>query len=132
MGPASRVYLAVAAGGALGALLRAGLSFALLGQAWPVLLGGTLAANVLGAFGIGAWAAFGAPQGRWPQSPLARHFWMTGVFGGLTTFSIFSLEALVLLSAGAFGEALAYITASVLAWLAAVWLGFRVGSALNG
>jgi len=127
-----RIYLAVAVGGALGALLRAGLSLALLGETWPVLLGGTLAANVLGAFGIGAWAALSAPGGRWPEAAVARHFWMTGVFGGLTTFSIFSLEAMVLLGGGAWGAALAYVVVSVLAWLAAVWLGHRAGRALNG
>jgi fluoride exporter len=132
MAPNVRIYLAVAAGGALGSLLRAGLSLALLGQAWPVLLGGTLAANVLGAFGIVVWAALTAPDGRWPYAPVARHFWMTGVFGGLTTFSIFSLEALVLMSTGAWGTVVAYVGVSVLAWLGAVWLGHRVGCALNG
>lgn len=132
MASPGRIYLAVAAGGALGALLRAGLSLALLGNTWPVLLGGTLAANVLGAFGIGMWAALSAPDGRWPHAPVARHFWMTGVFGGLTTFSIFSLEAMVLLGTGAWGTALAYVVVSVWAWLAAVWLGHRAGCALNG
>lgn len=138
MASPARIYLAVAAGGALGALLRAGLSLAMLGgtavglSGWPVLLGGTLAANVLGAFGIGAWVALTAPEGRWPHSPVSRHFWMTGVFGGLTTFSIFSLETMVLFSTGAWGAALSYVVVSVIAWLAAVWLGHRTGCALNG
>lgn len=132
MAPLARIYLAVAVGGALGALLRAGISLALLGEAWPVVWGGTLAANVLGAFGIGAWAALSAPDGRWPHAPVARHFWMTGVFGGLTTFSIFSLEALVLMSTGAWGLVAGYVGVSVLAWLAAVWLGHRFGRVLNG
>lgn len=126
-----RIYLAVAAGGALGALLRAGLSLALLGGSGPVLLGGTLAANVLGSFAIGAYAALSAAGGRWPHGPVLRQFWMAGVFGGLTTFSIFSLEALVLLGEGRVGAALAYVLASVLLWLAAVWAGHRCGSAFD-
>lgn len=126
-----RIFLAVAAGGALGALLRAGLSLVLLGTSGPLLLGGTLAANVLGSFAIGAYAALSGPRGTFSHGPALRQFWMAGVFGGLTTFSIFSLEALVMLGEARVGPALAYVLASVTLWLVAVWAGHRCGSAFE-
>ena len=76
------MYLAVAIGAAIGGVLRAGLSMALLAQfgvGFPV---GTLAANVIGSFVIGAYAALTGPDGRLLVSSRQRQFVMTGICGG--------------------------------------------------
>jgi CrcB protein len=81
--------LLVAAGGALGAVLRYTVSlagFALLGTAFPW---GTLAVNILGSFAIGALAGQGVDGD-------ARLLLVPGLLGGFTTFSAFSLEASLL------------------------------------
>jgi CrcB protein len=89
-------YLAVALGGALGATLRfAAGAWAVrtLGTGFPY---GTLGVNVLGSLIMGAAAA--VVLERWPDaSPHIRTFLMTGVLGGFTTFSAFSLDALQLI-----------------------------------
>jgi CrcB protein len=74
--------LLVALGGALGSVARYLVSLALGGGAFPW---GTLAVNVLGSAAIGAAAGLGV------QGP-ARLFLVTGLLGGFTTFSAFSLE----------------------------------------
>ena len=56
---------------------------------------------------------------------------MTGICGGFTTFSIFSLEALRLAQTGAVGAAEAYTGGSAVAWLAAVWLGHVLAARSN-
>jgi CrcB protein len=126
-----RLYLAVAGGGALGSLARYLSSLAtlqLLGEAFPW---GTLTVNVLGSFIIGLYATLTEPDGRLFASPTARHFVMTGFCGGFTTFSVFSLESVRFLEAGAPALAAAYVLASVALWLPAVWLGHRLGLSMN-
>jgi CrcB protein len=110
-------YLLVAAGGALGSVLRyatyvlmAGLS----GFPW-----GTLAVNFIGSFLIGWFAATG-------PSPNTRLLVMTGICGGFTTFSAFSLDTVSLMRDGQPAKALLYVAASVIGCLAATWLGFRL------
>lgn len=131
MKTAARISLAIATGSAIGAVCRA-----LISLAFPVPFGAglpwtTLAANGLGSLLIGFIAAIGAPLGRWPLRALGRHFWMTGFCGGFTTFSVFSLEAIALLHAGAVGLGLGYIALSLCVWLAMVWLGAEAGTAVN-
>jgi fluoride exporter len=124
------LYLAVGLGSALGGTARWLLSegmFAWLGGGFPW---GTLAVNVAGSFLIGAFAALTGPDGRWLVGPRRRHFFMTGVCGGFTTFSIFSLETIQLLQAGHPGSA-AYLTVSLAAWLAAAWAGHALASRMN-
>lgn len=123
-------YLAVAAGGAIGSVARYGLSGAvaqLVGAAFPW---GTLLINVLGSVVIGAVAA--VPDGRLGLSPDLRLFLMTGICGGFTTFSAFSLQALELLKLGQSGAALGYVLASVAMCIVGCWLGFLAGSAMAG
>lgn len=125
-----RATLALAICGALGAVARLAVSFWLADStasvgAFPVA---TLVVNTLGAFGIGAIASLSAPGGRWPLGPVARQALMAGVFGGFTTFSIFSLEALMLAQSGHNGTAAAYVLISVALWLAAARLGLRCGA----
>ncbi len=100
----------VALGGALGSVLR---YVALLALPAPW---GVMAVNVLGSFLIGL--VF-VPAGRLGLSPLV----MTGLLGGFTTFSAFSLDALRLWTAGAVGQAAIYVAGSVLVSLAAVAAG---------
>jgi len=111
--------IAVAAGAALGALGRWGLSNALNGL-FPQLPPGTLVANLVGGYGIGLAMALLAQA---PQlSPEWRLFIVTGFLGGLTTFSTFSAEVVVALQQGRTGWALAtaatHLAGSVLMTLA--------------
>ena len=108
------VYLLVACGGGIGALLR----FCLVQMvAFPY---GTLSVNVIGSFLMGL--TFGHFVGRLGE--IAPLFLMAGIFGGFTTFSAFSLDLLKLLDMGRFGFALAYLCGSVLGALAAIFHGF--------
>ncbi|MCS6946137.1 MAG: CrcB family protein, partial [Steroidobacteraceae bacterium] len=85
--------------------------------AWP---GATLLVNVLGCFAIGVCYAWLIERG---DAPLAlRHFWMTGVLGGFTTWSAFALEANVLSALRPVSAAL-YVLLTVIACLLAVWAG---------
>lgn len=105
---------AVAVGGALGALLRHGVSVLVSGPSavLPVhpFPWGTLVANALGAFLLGI--VDGCLKGS-SASPSLRLFWATGVCGGFTTFSLFSSEVLVLLQSGRGLAAAAYAVASL-------------------
>ena len=114
-------WLAVAVGGAFGAVARHGLWLATTrvagGAAFPW---GTFVVNVLGCAAIGV--AFVLLDER-PSSPTLRALLMTGVLGGFTTFSAFALDAHGLTEAGFPGRAAVYVTASVLLCLAGCWLG---------
>ena len=130
-GETARLYAAVGLGSALGALARylCGLAaMALLGPAFPW---GTLAVNVAGSLLIGLYASLSEPDGRLQPGPVQRQFVMAGFCGGFTTFSIFSLETLLLAGRGAFGLAGTFVVASVVLWLAAAWTGYRIGAKLN-
>ncbi|RST86721.1 fluoride efflux transporter CrcB [Aquibium carbonis] len=131
MSRTARLYGAVALGSALGALARYLCSLGLLavfGAGFPV---GTLAVNVAGSFLIGLFATLTEPGGRLLASPPARQFVLAGFCGGFTTFSVFSLETLFLLESRAFHLAALNLGVSVILWLAAVWLGWRIGARLN-
>lgn len=113
------VWIAVALGGALGSVARygAGLAARQLAPGWP---GGTLFVNVLGSFAIGLLFAWFIAR---PAPEWARLGLITGVLGGFTTFSAFSIETLELLRASGAGAALAYVAVTLLAGLAACALG---------
>ncbi|MEO1552147.1 MAG: fluoride efflux transporter CrcB [Pseudomonadota bacterium] len=121
MGAAAFAYVAL--GGALGASARFSISTA-LGPAspagFPVAI---LGINILGSFLIGVFAALLVSKGAADPWKL---FLVPGLLGGFTTFSTFSLEALGLLSRGAFGAAALYIGLSVLGALAATALGWAI------
>ncbi|MBX3608186.1 MAG: fluoride efflux transporter CrcB [Piscinibacter sp.] len=113
--------IAVAAGAALGALARwaAGLW---LNARWAGFPLGTLAVNVLGGLLIGmalAWLE------RSPNE-LVRLLLVTGFLGGLTTFSAFSAESLLLLQRGHLALAAGHTLAHVLGALAGATLGFLI------
>ena len=111
--------LQVAAGGALGAVLRLGVTLGMARVAGPGFPLGVLTVNVLGSFLIGVLVVLSFHRGADHLNP----FLVTGVLGGFTTFSTFSLEALTLWERGAAGAAAAYVGLSVILSLAAVALG---------
>lgn len=119
--------LAVGLGSALGAVARYLCSLAAivcLGNGFPW---GTLVVNVLGSFIIGLYATLTEPHGRLAASPVTRQFVLVGFCGGFTTFSIFSLETLLLIGQGASVLAGLNVIVSVMVWLLAVWGGYRLG-----
>ena len=90
-------FLAVGIGAALGAWLRWGLGL-WLNPIFPSLPLGTLAANLIGGFSIGLVIAWLAEHPGLP--PEVRLFIITGLLGGLTTFSTYSAEVVMALSRG--------------------------------
>src|SRR4051794_5445553 len=126
-----RELAAIFAGGAIGALVRAGLV-----EAFPPPLGGwpwvTFAVNVAGTALLGYFVT--RLQERLPLSAYRRPFLGTGLCGALTTFSAVQLELLRMLDRGRVGLAVAYAAASIgaglLAVLAATALTRRVRTVL--
>ena len=112
--------LAVGTGGALGAIGRWGLSLLPFRGEFPLL---TLVTNLLGAVLIGFLAGW-ADRGR--LSSLWTLFWKTGVCGGFTTFSTFSLESLTLLEKGRWLLGGSYTVLCVVLCLLGVALGERL------
>ncbi len=128
-----KIYLWVAIGGALGSIARLGaveLGARLWGHDFPW---GTLAVNVTGAFIIGFFAAVTDLDagGRWPVALAGRQFFMTGVLGGFTTFSAFSLQALSLARHAEWLKAAGYVLGSVVLCLLFVWLGQIAAMAIS-
>lgn len=115
--------LQVALGGAVGAAARylAGIGvIRLVGHTqFPFAI---LTVNVLGSFLMGAFVVAAAHRGLTHLSPLVA----TGLLGGFTTFSAFSLEAVTLYERGDLGQAAIYILASVTLSLAGLMLGLLV------
>jgi CrcB protein len=117
--------LAVAGGGALGALGRFLISEGVrLGTAWPAHHA-TLAANLIGCFGIGMAYAHLESSGRpdWVHALL-----VTGLLGAFTTFSTFSLDAMHLIHDRKLAALGFYVATSVVIGLGAVKLGMVVMS----
>ena len=114
--------LYVAVGGAIGSVLRYVITVLAAVRFGPALPWGTLAVNVIGSFVIGVVAELAAGRGA-ILSPGARIFIATGLCGGFTTFSSYSLDAWNLARDGAIALALLYVAGSVVLGLAAVYLG---------
>lgn len=123
-------WLAVGLGSALGALGRFALSVWLIGLLGPGFPWWTFAVNALGALAIGMLAEVTKPQGPLNLGPHGRPFLLTGLCGGFTTFSIFSLETLILWIDGLPTLAFGYAAGSIAVWIAAVLVGVDVGRRL--
>jgi fluoride exporter len=102
-------FLQVALGGAIGSALRFGLGLALLRLAPPGFPVAILTVNVLGSFLMGLCFVWMAERGLSGWQP----FVMTGILGGFTTFSAFSLETVSLIEKGQVGAAVLYVGLSV-------------------
>jgi fluoride exporter len=111
-------------GGALGSAARFWLTALMASLTGPRFPWGTLLINVLGSCVIGLVAGLTLVPERVAWHPDLRIFLMTGVCGGFTTFSAFSLQTLELVQAGETGAAAFYAVASVLLCLLFTWAGF--------
>ncbi|WP_147126919.1 fluoride efflux transporter CrcB [Shimia ponticola] len=118
-------FIQVALGGALGAVLRYGCGLLMIRSGGGTLAGLPLpivTVNVLGSFLMGAFVVWSAHRGLSHLSPLV----MTGVLGGFTTFSAFSLETVTLIERGQLATAAVYVLLSVGLSIAALMMGVAV------
>ena len=117
-------YVIVFLGAGLGGALRHGVNVAaerLLGQGFPL---GTLVVNVGGSFLMGVLAGYFAFRPGLPQD--LRVFLTTGILGGFTIFSAFSLDTALLVERHSYALATGYIAGSVGLSIAALFLGLAI------
>jgi CrcB protein len=125
------IFLWVAIGSAIGGVGRywlSGVAAAAFGETFPW---GTLIVNVTGSFAIGFIATLTGPDGRLFVGGAGRQFMMTGICGGYTTFSSFSLQSLNLMRDGEWLAAGGNVVGSVVLCLIGVWLGHVAAASLN-
>lgn len=120
--------LIVALGGAVGASLRHLTGLAALRLMGPGFPWGTLAVNVVGSFAMGVFIELLAR--RLEASIELRLLIATGLLGGFTTFSAFSLDAVVLWERGEAASAIGYIAASVILAIGALFAGLSLTRSL--
>ena len=114
-------FLYVALGGAIGAMGRYAISLIPIKAEFPIL---TLITNVVGAFVIGFIA--GIVSERNDVSPNMVLFWKTGICGGFTTFSTFSLEAFTMFENKSFLSGGFYIILSIVGCIIGVFGGKKL------
>ncbi len=120
-----RQVLAIAAGGAVGSLLRFWMSnwvHSFADRSFPY---GTLAVNVLGCLLMGF--LFVLFIDRLSDNPILRAGILIGFLGGFTTFSAFSIETFNLIEQGAWTKAVANMSGSLLLCVGATWIGVLLG-----
>ncbi len=118
-----KLIIAIAAGGALGAVARHYVTFQVatwLGRDFPW---GTLVVNLLGSFILGVLIETMALA--WSPSQEVRALLTVGMLGAFTTFSTFSLDTVVLIERGEAATAIGYMAASLLLSVGALFLGLR-------
>ena len=120
--------LQVALGGALGASARYLVGLGTLRLIGPGFPWGTLTVNVVGSFAMGLLVVVLAEVWGNRFAPLL----MTGLLGGFTTFSAFSLDAVALWERGETALAATYVGASVIMALAALMAGMSLGRGIAG
>ncbi len=121
--------LLVALGGALGSGFRHLTNLAALRLLGPAFPWGTLTVNVVGGFLMGLFVELLAR--RFGGSAELRLFVATGILGGYTTFSAFSLDFAVLYERGALVQAFGYVAMSVVLAIAALFFGMWVAKSLG-
>jgi len=119
---------AVAVGGAIGATGRYLFNLQMLRLLGPNFPWGTFGVNVIGSFVMGIVAGLFAF--RLDLSPEMRSFITTGILGGFTTFSAFSLDAANMMERGQHALAAAYIGGSVALGLAGLFFGLWIARAM--
>lgn len=120
--------LLVAIGGAIGASLRHLSGIAALRLMGPAFPWGTLFVNIFGSLVMGVFIAWLVK--RTGVSNEIRLFFATGVLGGFTTFSAFSLDVANLVERGEMSSAVLYVLGSVLLSVLAVFMGLWFGRAM--
>jgi len=121
------IWLAVGAGGAIGAMARHGISRIALKTFGPNFPWGTFIANIAGSFLMGfliVWLTT-----REPVSPSLRAFLSVGILGAFTTFSTFSLDTIMLFRDKAYLAGSGYLLGSVVLSLAGLLLGLTLAKA---
>lgn len=125
-------YLAIALGGAFGAVFRAlminGVTRALPAQGL-IFPWGTLLVNVLGSAMMGVFFVLAIEKAALTETQ--RAFVMVGLLGAFTTFSTFSMDAISLIQQNALWQAGSYLLASVLICLLGTWLGMALTRAVT-
>ena len=114
-------YLLVGLGGGFGAILRFFVYLSFKNTTFPYM---TLFINITGSLVIGLVIGLSVKELNFPSG--LKLFLATGICGGFTTFSAFSIENVELLAAGKYNAAFLYIAASVCLGIAAAWLGFKL------
>lgn len=117
-------YLVIAFGGAIGAMSRYWLSTFTEKYNPGVFPLGTFVVNLVGSLLIGI--VFVVVSEKLQLEPQLRPLVMIGFLGAFTTFSTFSMDALLLMQQGYYGTAAGYIVFSVISCLFAAWLGMAV------
>ncbi len=122
------LYIAVAIGGAIGAMMRYGVSQYIVdkGVLYPW---GTVVVNLLGSLLIGFGMAY--IEGHPHVSPWVKLLCMTGFLGGLTTFSTFIFEGYMLQEKG-LAHMLSYMGGQIILGYGLCWLAFTVGKRMWG
>ncbi len=117
-------YAIVFIGAGIGGALRHGVNIAVFRYIGPGIGYGTVIVNIVGSFAMGALAAYFTFRGGAAQQ--WRLFVATGILGGFTTFSSFSLDAALYYERGEIGNALLYIAASLVISIAALFAGLFI------
>jgi CrcB protein len=117
-------FLIVFLGGGIGAALRHGVNLLAVRYTDTGFPYGTLIINVVGSLAMGLIAEYFALKAGLPQR--ARLFLTTGILGGFTTFSAFSLEVALLYERGQLAGAAIYIIASVVLAVGALFTGLAI------
>lgn len=123
-----KMFLLAAAGGALGAGARYLVGVGAMRLMGPAFPWGTLSVNIVGCFLMGVLIEGAALK--WSMSNELRTFLATGILGGFTTFSAFSLDFAVLMERKAQASALVYLGASVGFSILALFAGLSIMRAL--
>lgn len=123
------LLIAIAVGGALGSLARHFLSSSIYGVTGSAFPWGIFVVNVLGGFLMGLVVELGALK--LSYSPEMRAFITTGILGGFTTFSAFSLDAALLIERGDWMSATLYMAGSVALSVLALFGGLSLVRAFS-
>lgn len=125
------LYFWIFLGSGLGGIARFALSGGVAHSFGETFPWGTFAINVSGSFAIGFIATLTDPEGRLFVGSTARHFLMTGILGGFTTYSSFSLQTLNLARDGEWLRAGGNALGTFAVCFLAVWLGHVCAAWLN-